>query len=194
MKPLSAAMIAGLVFLLAACASISREECLQGNWHDIGMRDGQAGHVAQSRFARHVDSCARVDVAPDQTEWERGYRQGLQRYCTPQSGLREGRAGRAYRSVCPASAEPRFMQGHSLGMAEHRQSERIREVEREIRRIIEENRYLQARIGDGNGERELRRQLHANRAELSWLQMELHHARFALAAAERESRAFLAGL
>lgn len=194
MKLVSALMIGGLAAFLASCASISREDCVEGDWYGIGERDGRSGHVADSRFARHTDACARVEIRPDRSQWDRGYEAGLAHYCTPQSGLREGRAGRSYRGVCPAATEPRFMQGHSLGMAENRQRERIRRTEREIRQLTAQNRELRDQLDDHDDSRDLRRQLRNNRAELTRLRVDLRLARSALIAAERESRSFLAGL
>ncbi len=179
--------------LLAGCASVSREECLAGNWDVIGQRDGARGLVAETVFARHQTACARVDVAPDRALWEQGYAQGLRQYCTPRSGLDEGRAGRAYRGVCPAAQEAGFLRGHDLGRAAHRQEQRLRKIDSEIRRIEARNAALAA-VPQDPPDPAAPAELAANRSELAFLRLERLQAQAALARVEREIRAFRAGL
>jgi len=58
-----------LLFGLAACASVSREECLAGNWEEIGFRDGTNGQFS-SYIQQHVKACQKVEVTPDPVAWE----------------------------------------------------------------------------------------------------------------------------
>jgi hypothetical protein len=117
---------------LAGCASVTKEECETGDWVAIGTRDGAAGRVADTQFARHVQACGRAGITPDRTTWEQGYRAGLVRYCTPLSGLREGEAGRPYRGVCPPDTEAGFENGHSLGLRAYRARSEITRLEADL--------------------------------------------------------------
>lgn len=179
--PLALAALA----LLSACASVSREECLAGDWVSIGQRDGAAGRVGATQFERHQTACAKVDVTPDRSAWAQGYEAGLRQYCTPLVGLREGDAGNRYRDVCPAASEPGFLRGHELGLAAHRQRQRISEIGREISELSRRNALLAE-------EEESRREWHANQSEILSLRLDLSFARAELARIEREIRAFRA--
>ena len=43
--------------MLAGCATMSPEECLQANWEEVGYNDGAAGYPV-SRSAEHREACA----------------------------------------------------------------------------------------------------------------------------------------
>ena len=183
MRALPLAFVA--LALLASCASVSREECLAGDWASIGQRDGAAGRVGATQFERHVTACAKVDVIPDRTAWAEGYEAGLRQYCTPLGGLREGEAGHRYRDVCPASSEAGFLRGYDLGTAAYRQRQRISEIEREISALSQRNTVLTA-TDDG------RREWRANQSAILSLRLDLGLARAELSRIEREIRAFRA--
>ncbi len=158
-----------LLGLLAGCASVSREECVAGDWATIGQRDGARGLDADAIFARHETACARVDVTPDRARWQQGYAQGLAQFCTPRGGLEAGRAGRIDRGVCPAASARGFQQGFELGRAAHRAEQRVQLARGDVRGAETESEQLAARLD-----------LLAARAELARI--------------EREIRAFQAGL
>ncbi|MCC5957457.1 MAG: DUF2799 domain-containing protein [Natronohydrobacter sp.] len=183
MRPLPLALAA--LTLLSACASVSREECLAGDWVSIGQRDGAAGRVGSAQFERHVTACAKVDVTPDRTAWAQGYEVGLRQYCTPLSGLREGEAGHSYRNVCPAATEAGFLRGHDLGLAAYRQRQRISEIEREISELTRRNAAIA-------GKEEQLAEWQANQSQILSLRLDLGFARAELSRIEREIRAFRA--
>lgn len=175
------------LLLVAGCASVSREECVAGDWAAIGARDGAAGRVGDVQFDRHVQSCARVDVTPDRAALAQGYAAGLVQYCTPAVGLREGAAGRPYRGVCPTATEGAFLRGHDLGRAAWQQEQRIAALEREINAL--------SRLPAPEGEdAAAQRQWAANQSEIFALRMQVFAARAELARIEREMRAFRAAL
>ena len=103
-----------LAFALNGCASLSKEECLAGNWNDIGHRDGRQGYKTASLDA-HFKSCAEHGVRHDRDRYMQGYKQGLNVYCTPTNGRRVGEAGRTYHYVCPANKEEAFLRQHRYG-------------------------------------------------------------------------------
>lgn len=173
------------LILISACASVSREECLEGDWVSIGQRDGAAGRVGSAQFERHVTACAKIDVTPDRAAWAQGYEVGLRQYCTPLSGLRAGEAGDSYRNVCPAGTEAGFLRGHDLGLAAYRQRQRISEIEREINELTRRN----AKIA---GQEEHLAQWQANQTQILSSRLDLGFARAELARIEREIRAFRA--
>lgn len=183
--------VAALV-VVVSCASISREECVQGDWETIGLRDGAAGERPDLQFDRHQRQCAKVDVTPDRTEWQRGYDQGLVRFCTPLSGLAQGQRGRINRNLCPAELAPRFAQGHALGLREHAQRAKVENVLNEISSLQDINSAVLAALatGDDTG---LRAELRNTQSEILHLRLELGLERAALRRLEREVAAFRAG-
>jgi len=90
----------GSIYLLAGCATLSKQECLVGDWQAIGYNDGVAGYHSD-RLASHTKACAKASVAPDYQAWERGRKLGLQQYCTINNAYNIGRRGRHLNNVCP---------------------------------------------------------------------------------------------
>ena len=90
----------GSIYLLAGCATLSKQECLIGDWQAIGYNDGVAGYHSD-RLASHTKACAKASVAPDYQAWERGRKLGLQQYCTINNAYNIGRRARQLNNVCP---------------------------------------------------------------------------------------------
>lgn len=120
--------------LLSACATMTKEECVAADWRVVGEADGGKGYPPQKRFEGHVDACARANIVPDQTLWNKGYQKGLLRYCTPLNGLAEGRAGRTYHNVCPTDKAQAFIGGYQLGRTAHRLRAKISSLKSDIAR------------------------------------------------------------
>lgn len=102
MRLMTTMVVIGSISLLSGCATLSKQECMVGDWQAIGYNDGVAGYSVE-RLASHSKACAKVSVAPDYQAWERGRELGLQQYCTADSAYNVGRRGNALNNVCPAS-------------------------------------------------------------------------------------------
>lgn len=109
-----AAAAAGALLGLASCATLSKEQCLAGDWSGQGYSDGAAG-LSMSRLDEHAEACAKHGVTPDAAAYADGRDQGLVRYCTPASGFRSGRTGSGYGGVCPAWLERDFLPAYQDG-------------------------------------------------------------------------------
>lgn len=124
----------GLAFALAGCASLSKDECLSGNWDEIGFRDGTNGKTS-AFLQRHVKACEKTGVVPVQSVWEQGRQRGLPAYCVPSKAYSEGRNGRALSAVCPAAQIPALQAAHSVGVQYHEYTEEINELKSRIQDI-----------------------------------------------------------
>lgn len=115
-------VVAGLT--VAACATLSKEQCLQGDWRAIGYIDGADGRP-MSRIEDHAKACEKTGVAPDMSLYVQGRDQGLMRYCTEMNGFRVGREGHSYAGVCPPPVEPEFLGGYADGGRVHAAESRL---------------------------------------------------------------------
>ncbi|MCK4743486.1 MAG: DUF2799 domain-containing protein [Sulfuriflexus sp.] len=103
-----------LAFGLSGCASLSKEQCLAGNWSDIGYRDGRQGYKPES-IDTHAKACAEHGVRPSREKYTQGYNKGIRTYCSPSNGRHVGEANRYYHHVCPADLEPEFLENYRYG-------------------------------------------------------------------------------
>lgn len=130
----------GFVLLLAACASLSEEQCRAGDWRGIGFVDGTAGRDTDY-IANHQKACAEIGVTPDLTAWLDGRQQGLQTYCTPEKAYQVGRSGRALSPVCPAASRASMDEAHYAGRQYY-------EIRQEIDRLRSDRFTVEAALDD----------------------------------------------
>jgi len=128
MRGLSILTLAVTASALASCATMSQEQCLQGDWGAVGFKDGEAGR-AQSRLDDHAKACAKSGVVPQAAPYFAARDQGLKLYCTQDRGFREGRTGQSYAGVCPEGAERGFLAGYADGRVVHTVMERLSQAE-----------------------------------------------------------------
>ncbi|MDI1364621.1 MAG: DUF2799 domain-containing protein [bacterium] len=114
--------------LLASCATMSQEACLQGDWAGVGFKDGEAG-FPQSRLDDHAKACAKAGVTPDPAPYFAARAQGLRLYCTPDRGFHEGRLGNSYAGVCPEPAAGDFLNAYADGQLIHAATARLSQAQ-----------------------------------------------------------------
>lgn len=190
----SLVVAAGLT--VAACATLSQEQCLQGDWRAIGYIDGADGR-AMSRIEDHAKACQKTGVAPDMSLYVQGRDQGLMRYCTEANGFRVGREGHSYKGVCPSPVEPEFLGGYADGERVHAAETRLANARSDLANA-DARADRRAREADGvenelrnpklNAEqtRELRDRLQRLRRERRDAIEDGRRAAFAIGDAERE--------
>jgi Protein of unknown function (DUF2799) len=97
------------------CATLSKEECLQGDWRGIGYRDGTHGYDL-TRIEQHQKACADYHVAPDLNAYQAGRDEGLLVYCTPSNGFNLGERVEDYGGICPPYLESAFLEQYERGL------------------------------------------------------------------------------
>lgn len=122
------------LILVAGCATLTEDECRQGNWQEIGQRDGANGRTAD-HVSRHFKACEKTGIKPDISLWEKGRQQGLPMYCTPARAYREGRDGHDLSPVCPAADLRALAAANEKGQQYHRIGEEISDLRSEINEV-----------------------------------------------------------
>ncbi|BAP58117.1 hypothetical protein THII_3820 [Thioploca ingrica] len=97
------------------CATLSKEECLQGDWKSIGYRDGTHGYNL-TQIEQHQKACADYHVVPDLNAYQAGRDEGLLVYCTPSNGFNLGERVEDYNSICPPYLESAFLEQYERGL------------------------------------------------------------------------------
>lgn len=120
------------LILMSGCATLSRTECLSGDWEQLGHSDGSRGYRID-RIEEHREACKEYGVAPDIARYKDGREKGLLAYCTPANGYRQGKLGSTYRNVCSADLESGFMRNYHFGFQVYELTRQISEVESKIK-------------------------------------------------------------
>jgi hypothetical protein len=124
-----------LLASLGGCASLSKSECLNANWEDIGTRDGANGQPEEN-LIRHSTACAKVGVTPDREAWLRGREIGLERFCVPHRAYQLGEYGSAYEvGICRNFDQGRLQDAYEKGREVHRRGDELSSIDNEIRNI-----------------------------------------------------------
>ena len=140
---------------IAGCASLTPEQCMHADWHQIGFSDGTQG-LPGSRIDDHAKACAEQGIRPNLDEYLKGRAQGLYSYCQPENGFQVGRRGDDQNAAdCPAYMKSAFLdqywRGHQIHEIEnelarqrsrldrnrhqiHRKDERIAEIRSELKK------------------------------------------------------------
>ena len=114
---------------LGGCASLSKSECMNANWEDIGIRDGANGQP-EEYLIQHSTACAKVNVVPDRGAWLHGRESGLERFCVPHRAYQLGEYGSGFEvghlpQLRPGTVAGRVREGprsaHRPGAELHRQ-------------------------------------------------------------------------
>ena len=141
-------LLLAILVLTAGCATLSEDTCRAGNWEEIGFRDGADGRTSDHIIA-HARACNDYGIAPQRGPWEKGRREGLALYCTPDRAWREGAEGRRLSPVCPL-AEARFLiRQNERGLDYYRTG---REIDAAERRMHDITRFLRD-LPDGDASR-----------------------------------------
>lgn len=141
---------------LSGCATLSKEECLTGNWQAIGFADGAAGRTPE-RLAAHNKACAKVGVAPNYQAWEQGRKTGLKQYCTTTNAYQIGRRGAQLNAVCPAETTAELERINADGRQYYSLTKQLAIEEKQLQQYRDE--YDALRSGDNlnfSDEREAR--------------------------------------
>jgi hypothetical protein len=159
--------IAGL-FLGCSTLTLSKNECLESDWFEIGRRDGSMGKP-RALLQKHSKACGKHGVSPDREAYYRGRDEGLKFYCTKDNGFEQGRLGQSYRFVCPSELEPVFFAGYQKGRELYQYETKVKNLERSLRNIekqIQEKENLLYSSGVSDAKRG------QIRAEIKYLDLE----------------------
>jgi hypothetical protein len=156
------------LFLVSACSSLSQRECLEGDWYNIGVRDGSNGEAA-ALFQKHTEACREYGVNPNRQTYDTGRVEGLKVFCTPENGFALGKRGRFYYDVCPPGLAGNFLRRYRLGY-------QMYEYDRRITRLYDDILDYQNQLDkdpDDYSRRRLREKISDSTRERDRLQREL---------------------
>ena len=176
-----------IALTLAACATMSPQECRVANWNDVGLRDGLDGRPL-ALLSERASDCAEGGVRIDQAAYLKGRESGLRSYCRLENAAALGLSGGSYEGVCPPSLDGEFRRRFQLGYnvyAAHaevaRLENRMQSLEQRLHRL---DRDEDKRLRDANKEddrRRIRRDIdderHRTRDELRDLDRAVYRAR-----------------
>ncbi|SDG59077.1 Protein of unknown function [Pelagibacterium luteolum] len=117
--------------VLAACASLSEEQCQSGDWRTIGFSDGAEGRPA-GYVTNHSEACSEYGIVVDQALYGDGRVDGLRTYCRLANAERQGRSGERYYGVCEGELGVAFARVLAAGQDVYEARADINSLESEI--------------------------------------------------------------
>lgn len=122
-----------ITFLVSACSTMNKNECLNADWRTIGYSDGARGYKA-GRIGEHRSACAEFGVRPNLNAYNTGREQGLGQYCTPTTGYNKGISGYRYNGVCANHNERDFVEALNYGLAIYGEVKILNKLKSEYRK------------------------------------------------------------
>jgi len=111
-------MLLWLAGSITGCASMSKKDCENANWHAIGYNDGARG-IQPGHLNVYSQRCAEYKIVPDAGAYQAGWNEGIRSYCTSTNGYNAGAAGLAYNNICPADVAPTYLAGYRQGIDQY---------------------------------------------------------------------------
>ena len=177
--------ILGSIYLLSACATLTKQECMVGDWQAIGYNDGVAGYYSD-RLASHAKACAKTSVTPDYRLWERGRQLGLKQYCTVTSAYNVGRRGRKLNNVCPIALASSLQVANQKGLDYYTLDNQLDKDKRLLKTAEEEFKKLKnGEMLDFETEKEARTRLLSLPIELRDIERRIYNTQKKLALLNR---------
>ncbi len=158
--------------MFSGCASLSKNECLQADWYQLGYRDGNRG-APRSLFQKHYDACLEHAVYADREVYFDGREKGLAVYCTYDSGFNQGRAGNRYQHICPPELESGFMAGYRKGQKIYQFESQIASLEHQLRSIESQIQYKEKQLVSSDLSNDTRKKI---RADIRYLDLKYRDA------------------
>ncbi|GGY43165.1 DUF2799 domain-containing protein [Parvularcula lutaonensis] len=129
--------------VLASCATFSEEECQYSDWELVGQNDGANGS-SSGAFQRYVKECGRYGIRPDSVAYERGRKEGLKTYCTPQGVYEAGMRGRGSAAVCGNA--PELARIHRITIEYFNARRDVARARNEYERLFNRRRFVRREI------------------------------------------------
>jgi len=120
-----------LFILVTSCATLSENDCKNGNWKLIGKKDGISGKPLKV-ISQHQEACSPYKVKVDTKEYESGRKEGLVTYCKSENGYQEGLAGHTCHNVCTSKE---FIKKYKIGHKIFDLKKEISDYQKEINEL-----------------------------------------------------------
>lgn len=112
-----ASLLVAAALILSGCSGMSKKDCINADWYNMGLQDGSAGFPV-TQINNYVAMCSDHDVPVNRTDYQRGHEQGIVQFCQPSNGYQLGLSGRSLPNVCPANLAEAFAAEHERGYQE----------------------------------------------------------------------------
>ena len=114
-------IIAILSSTLVGC--ITLKDCKELNSYEYGHKTA-LHEIDANTFNKHKEKCTqKYQITLNQTQYDKGYKQGIKKLCTHQGGYNLGLSGTVYRKICSKKSEPGFLTGYKDGRIEYLEEE-----------------------------------------------------------------------
>ncbi|MCL1060117.1 DUF2799 domain-containing protein [Shewanella gelidimarina] len=116
---------------MAQCTSLNQIQCQHSNWHSFGMTDGNSGK-SSSTLNTYIEDCSEFGLAVNSEEWTTGYLVGLENYCLPENGYKQGLEGSNYNGVC---SNNKFVKRYNEGYKQFEIKSKIVAIQSRLKNI-----------------------------------------------------------
>ncbi len=105
--------------LLSSCATTQTEvqKCRNTDWHHLGYQDGIGGR--NKKDLKKVFADCGPTLVINKSAYDKGWQQGVKRYCTSRNGLSLGMQGKLYNNICPDNKISTFDKAWKQGLRDY---------------------------------------------------------------------------
>ncbi|MFT6633549.1 MAG: hypothetical protein ACJAS4_003520 [Bacteriovoracaceae bacterium] len=122
------------IFIANGCSTLSKNECENRNWFNLGKSDAMNGEV-EPKTAEYRRDCSEYGLQIKSMDYLKGFENGLKKYCTYNNGLNRGEDGEESHALCEEES-PKYKKGYLTGLREFKKKQSIVELKKIL---IEDN-------------------------------------------------------
>ena len=115
-------LVLTLAVFLTGCVSRSANLCTGHDAESLGFHEATEGRRG----------CANALSGVDAVAYQRGWQQGIQRFCTEENGFQQGSQAAALSDTCPAGLATPYIEGYQSGYSIYLTQLEIDAIERAI--------------------------------------------------------------
>lgn len=123
-----------VLLILSGCAPLSEDDCKKGDWEGLGYKDAMKGYTT-GRTESYQKACSEYGISVDQAQYDKGFKNGLKKFCTFNKGLEVGLAGKPNHLACE-KLNPDFKQAYQKGYAEYMINKKKKEAVEALRKRL----------------------------------------------------------
>lgn len=140
-------LFAALILGLTSCAGrISKKDCEQANFYEMGLEDGKDGKSTE-RLAKYKEVCPAEGVQVFEDRYNYGRQVGLAEFCSADKGRKDARDA-SVEAVCQQNRVPPYQRAYSKEISDTRNEllEEMAELQKSKDEIQSKQNELKAKI------------------------------------------------
>lgn len=124
-----------LIIITASCSTMSKKECQNADWWELGFSDLSQHGRANSYYNTREKACTKHKVASSKDAYMKGWNEAVPTYCTNETIYNIGVKGVGFLDICPQDKYQDLLSYYTKGRKVYEINLQIKQINYEITNI-----------------------------------------------------------